>query len=97
MQKLKSQFFQVNEIKHGKLKTKEGRILALIPLYQIGFIYHRKEDAAYERELIEFPLGEHDDRIDAMSFLNEALFEQATDYEPQLPIKRFDRSKIDPY
>jgi phage terminase large subunit-like protein len=30
-------------------------------------IFHRKGDIEYERELLSFPRGKRDDRIDAMS------------------------------
>lgn len=72
-QKKRQVYFTVNELK-GNLKTKkEIRIRGLIPLYQAGVIYHRRSDALYERELLEFPNGKLDDRIDCMASQLEAV------------------------
>lgn len=96
MQRQKQQYFQVRELKHAKNKTKVGRIQALVPLYEAGVIFHRYDDKGYEEQLLEFPFGRHDDRIDAMSFLNEALFGSPTDFEGDFALPR-KHVLIDPY
>lgn len=94
-QKKNAQYFTVHELKSAKNNTKIGRIKALIPLYEAGVIFHRMDDQGYERQLLEFPYGRHDDRIDAMSFLNEALFEKPTDYSGAMLPRR--KVNADPY
>lgn len=60
-------YFDVVEVKSTGA-AKEDRIRGLIPLYRTGVIWHRKGvDNDYERELLQFPKGKHDDRIDAMA------------------------------
>lgn len=63
-------YFSVNEL---RADNKDSRIRGLLPLYQAGVIYHRKSDVEYERELLQFPRGKHDDRADAMSYTLFAL------------------------
>lgn len=64
-QKKRERYFTINEIKTST--NKETRIRGLLPLYESGVIYHRKSDVEYERELLSFPRGRRDDRIDSMS------------------------------
>lgn len=67
-------FFNVNELKRNNHAAKETRIRGLIPLYGARVIWHRKDqDAEYERQLLEFPFGGKDDRIDAMASQLEAV------------------------
>lgn len=69
-QKVRMRYFKINEVKNG---NKEMRIRGLLPMYERGIIWHRKSDYEYEKELLQFPRGKHDDRIDCMSFMLEAL------------------------
>lgn len=64
-QRKRQLYFTVHEIRSST--NKESRIRGLLPLYSAGVIYHRKGDVEYERELLSFPRGKRDDRIDAMS------------------------------
>lgn len=58
---------------------KSDRIRGLIPLYKNGVIYHRKgTDIPFETELLQFPKGKHDDRIDAFAYINQLI--PATSY-----------------
>lgn len=62
-------FFNVDLLERKHVQSKEDRIEGLIPLYKNGLIFHRPgADKDYEAELLEFPQGKHDDRIDAVSF-----------------------------
>jgi predicted phage terminase large subunit-like protein len=59
---------------HGvKKQNKQERIEGLIPLYEAGVIKHLKSDSKYEEQLLQFPRGRRDDRIDAMSFCLDYL------------------------
>ena len=64
-QRKRERYFTINEIKTSS--NKQTRIRGLLPLYESGVIHHRKSDVEYERELLSFPNGRRDDRIDAMS------------------------------
>jgi len=66
-QRKRQKYFILREIKTQS--NKETRIRGLLPLYEAGVIWHRKGDTDYERELLTFPRGRHDDRCDAMSFI----------------------------
>lgn len=68
-------YFNVYELKNTK--KKEERIRGLIPLYRTNIIFHRRTDGEYERELLSFPFGKHDDRIDAMASQLEAVIPTA--------------------
>jgi predicted phage terminase large subunit-like protein len=70
-QKKRGAYFMVHELKTAS--NKETRIRGLLPLYNAGVIHHRKHDVEFERELLAFPRGKHDDRADVMSFLNLIL------------------------
>lgn len=63
-------FFNVDLLERKQVQSKEDRIEGLVPLYKNGLIFHRQSgaDKDYEMELLEFPQGKHDDRIDAVSF-----------------------------
>ena len=69
-QRKRQQFFIVNELKHKN--KKEERIRGLVPLYATGVIFHRHSDREYDQELLTFPVGKHDDRIDAMAMQLQA-------------------------
>lgn len=74
-QKVRQKYFRIYETKIG---NKEVRIRGLLPLYERGVILHKRSDVEYERELLQFPRGKHDDRVDCMSFLLEAMQTGAT-------------------
>lgn len=59
-------YFVIEDLKNtGK---KEDRIRGLIPLYKTGVILHRKGvDNDLEKELLQFPRGKFDDRIDSLA------------------------------
>jgi len=59
-------------------KDKVSRFAPLEGRYELGQIYHtRALDPAFESELLSFPMGQHDDFIDAMSVAFAALDEGA--------------------
>lgn len=58
-------------------KDKVSRFAPLEGRYELGQIYHvRGLDPAFEAELLSFPMGAHDDQVDAMSIAFEALNHQ---------------------
>ena len=51
-------------------KTKEFRFDGVTPMYQAGEVFHPKRAswlAAYEKELLEFPMAANDDQVDCTS------------------------------
>ena len=93
-------FFTVELLERKQVQSKEARIEGLIPLYKNGLIFHRiGADKPYEAELLEFPQGKHDDRIDAVSFgldvvPNTAIVE--TPEQKALRIKE-EKAEFDPH
>ncbi len=72
MMKGRQEYFEVIELKNSAAKV--DRIRGLIPLYKSGVIFHRRGvDNELERELLQFPKGKHDDRIDALSMLLQVV------------------------
>jgi predicted phage terminase large subunit-like protein len=69
--KQKEIYFDVVELKAKG--EKETRIRGLVPMYKNGMIFHNVNDRGYENELLLFPFGKHDDRIDSMAYLQQIL------------------------
>lgn len=62
-----NQFFHVVMLK--AVRAKEIRIRALQPLFQAGAVFTRTHHTELHMELEAFPLGAHDDTIDALSMV----------------------------
>lgn len=69
--KRRQTYFDIYELKASG--PKETRIRGLIPMYRMGLIKHRRTDHDLEEELLVFPSGKHDDRIDALSYMNQLV------------------------
>lgn len=96
-QRKRQMYFTVNELKNNKTKSKSIRIRGLIPLYGTSVILHMPNDQEYENELLNFPFGEHDDRIDAMASTLEAMASAHTQYEDGNADSRYTIKTFDPY
>lgn len=94
-------FFNVDLLERKQVQSKEDRIEGLIPLYKNGLIFHRAggADLLYEGELLEFPQGKHDDRIDAVSFAKEVVPHTQIEETPeQVKVrKREEMENFDPF
>ena len=68
-------YFIVNLLKRNQEISKAERIRGLLPLYRAGIIFHRDNglDAGLERQLLSFPKGKLDDRIDCLANGLEAV------------------------
>ncbi len=64
-------YFSIEELK--ATGDKESRIRGLIPMYKAGVIFHRHSDVDLENELLMFPVGKRDDRIDALAYLQQVV------------------------
>lgn len=93
----REQYFIMNELKNNRTQAKTARIRGLVPLYASGVIYHGEADQEYEKELLEFPYGKHDDRLDCMASMLEAML--PTQYEESGPIRSsvVTNQSLDPY
>ena len=72
-QKKRQIYFTINNLKRNTSTSKEIRVRGLIPLYKAGIIFHRHSDKDLERELLQFPKGKRDDRVDALASQLEAI------------------------
>lgn len=61
------EWFSVEKVRH-KNRRKEDRIRALIPLFERGNIELSDRCQDLEEELLRFPVGEHDDILDALAY-----------------------------
>lgn len=78
----------VTEIRRGTDKTKEERILALVPRFEWGRIYLKHGLSDLEDEYIKFPRSSHDDLMDALSSIEQISYnpqKESTKYEPRSP------------
>jgi hypothetical protein len=88
-------YFNVDELKHAKGKSKEARIRGLIARYKAGTIFHRRSDTALQVELLQFPKGRHDDRIDCLAFALEVADGAMPSETPKEKEKREKEEKVD--
>jgi len=66
------QYFTVEDLK-AQGSAKSERIRGLIPRFKNGTLFMRQNMVELQRELLQFPKGRHDDRIDALSYMNQLL------------------------
>jgi predicted phage terminase large subunit-like protein len=67
-QKRRRIYLPIEEISHSWRIKKEDRISELVPRFEFGTIFIKPNMSELEDELIRFPVGQHDDLIDALSF-----------------------------
>lgn len=60
-------------VKRGPDKTKEMRILALVPYFQNAKIAFKRGLSDLELELLQFPRGAHDDIVDSLASILEIV------------------------
>lgn len=64
-------YFMIHEIRPKG--AKEDRIRGLLPLYNVGVLYHRKHHTKLEEQLLRFPRGKNDDVADCLAMQLEAV------------------------
>lgn len=67
-------FLPIKEIKPPTDKTKEMRILALVPNFEWNRIFLNKGLQDLEVELMMFPRGAHDDILDGLAYINSIAY-----------------------
>lgn len=70
----RGQFPPVKGIKPGTDKTKETRILGLVPRFEWGRIFLAHGMYDFEKEFLEFPRSSHDDILDSLSQIEQIAF-----------------------
>lgn len=66
-------YFNVVELKASN-STKVQRVEGLIPYYKHGQVWHSKGSShEIEKELLQFPKGKHDDRVDALAYFPQLV------------------------
>lgn len=67
----------IEEVKPEFRETKELRIRGLVPYYEQGKIFHplyHRNTQFLDNELLRFPVGKHDDIIDALSYFPKVIY-----------------------
>lgn len=77
----RSMVLPVKGINPGTQKTKETRILGLVPYFEWGRILLNQGLHDFEAELMQFPRGSHDDMIDALAQIDSILYLPSTPKE----------------
>lgn len=87
--KRRDTWLPVCEVKPPTDRTKEMKILGLVPRFEWGHVYLAPGQTDLEDELLNFPRGSHDDLIDAMASMDEFIHppakEKQKDERPHNP------------
>lgn len=71
----------VKGIRPSNDRSKETRILGLVPRFEWGRIYLSQGLDDLEQELLQFPRGRHDDLVDSLAYLEQIVFYPAKEKE----------------
>lgn len=78
----------VKGIHPGTDKTKETRIMGLVPRFEWGRIFINRGMHDFEKEYLEFPRSSHDDILDSLSQIEQIAFyperETKSDEQPNI-------------
>ena len=89
-QRKRNKFLPIIELEH-KQSAKEIRIRGLIPRYASGSVFHvESECEALEEEQRSFPLGVHDDILDATAYQDQLVANIVPMHEDKKQKERFD-------
>lgn len=72
--KRRNKYIPVTGVKIGHDKTKEMRILSLVPRFEFGSLFLSNACKDLELELAQFPRGSHDDCLDSISQAQEIVY-----------------------
>lgn len=89
--KRRNERIPITGVKRGTDKTKEMRILGLVPRFEFGTIFLNQALYDLELELLEFPRGAHDDILDSLS-----SFEPIVVYPQKVRASNRDPHPLDP-
>lgn len=66
-------YIRIRELKPSSKVTKEARISSLHEFFANGSLWMRESMTELQKELLEFPVGAHDDMIDALAYVVQML------------------------
>ena len=72
--KKRGKIIPLTGVKRGPERTKEMRILALVPRFEWGSLFLKQGLYDLETELDQFPRGAHDDTIDSLASLEDIVY-----------------------
>lgn len=78
----RNQLVPVQGVKYPTTKSKQTRILSLVPRLEWGHMSFAQGLTDLELELLQFPRGSHDDLIDALASLDYIAFPANTKEKP---------------
>ena len=64
----------IQGVKRGPDKTKEMRILSLVPRFEFGTLFLNQGLDDLEMELSQFPRSAHDDLLDSLASINDIVY-----------------------
>lgn len=70
----RNEIIPVSGIKTGTDKTKEMRIMSLVPRFEWGHIFVTQGLTDFEKEYLQFPRGSHDDILDSLSQIESIVY-----------------------
>lgn len=82
-------YLPIEEIQHSWVRSKEDRISGLVPRFEFGTIFLKPDMTELEDELLRFPVGQHDDLIDALSFGLPYWKKPSVYQKPEIPPNSF--------
>lgn len=65
----RGEILPVTGIKCDTTKSKQARILSLVPRFEWGHVFFNQGLTDLELELLQFPRGSHDDVVDALAYI----------------------------
>jgi len=87
-------FFLVEGITNNK-RSKDARIMGLQPIFSSGSIFIKESMSDLVSELLSFPLGAHDDVIDALAMQTEMWFATKVKEKPSMRQEDFDPMSVE--
>lgn len=72
--KRRNKMIPLTGVKRGPDKTKEMRILSLVPRFEYGSLFLTPGLNELEEEILKFPRGAHDDVIDSLASLEDIVY-----------------------
>tara|TARA_Y100000310_G_scaffold33047_1_gene31261 strand:+ start:777 stop:2345 length:1569 start_codon:yes stop_codon:yes gene_type:complete len=89
----RNKHYIVEEVRSQGANAKAGRVMKLQPIAENGLLHIRKGMGELEHELYQFPMGKHDDIIDALGWQIDEGF-QVPDYEFAQPAKEMPKGNV---
>lgn len=84
--KRRGQIIPVKGINPGTDRSKEQRILGLVPRFEWGYVYLNKGLFDLELEMAQFPRAKHDDLLDALASIEQVcIYPSKPNVKPRTP------------